>query len=169
MATYGILTEDDRVELIEGEVIQMPPIGSPHAACVDRLNRLFSRRVGNEAIVRVQNPVQLSATSEPQPDLAILRPRDDFYATGHPGPQDILLLIEVADTTLSYDRGVKLPLYARLGVSEVWLVDLEHEAVEMHRTPGLDGYGSHESRLRGDLVSPEGLPQIELAVEAILG
>src|SRR5262245_37141744 len=100
MAQAGILHEDDRVELIEGEIIETAAIGSRHAACVDRLNQLFSGRVAGRAIVRVQNPIRLSQRSEPQPDLALLRPRADFYATGHPGPQDVLLVVEVADTSV---------------------------------------------------------------------
>src|SRR5689334_7852246 len=108
MADAGILSEDDRVELIEGAVVEMSPFRRLHAACVDRLNAWLNRLLGASAIVRVQSPIRLSDYSEPQPDIALLRPRADFYASGHPGPRDVLLVIEVADTSLDYDRGVKL-------------------------------------------------------------
>jgi len=140
MVEAGILSDDDRVELIDGEIIEMVAIGSRHAACVDRLARLCSAGVRNRAIVRVQNPILLSEHSEPQPDLALLRPRRDFYAAGHPGPQDILLVVEVADTSAETDREIKLPLYARAGIPEVWVVALAETHVEAHRKPSPGGY-----------------------------
>jgi len=109
MGQAGILSEDDRVELIEGEIVEMAPVGSRHAACVKRLNALLSRRAGGRALVSVQDPIRLGEHSEPQPDLALLKPREDFYAAAHPGPEDVLLVIEVAETSLEYDREVKLP------------------------------------------------------------
>src|SRR5438552_12280642 len=124
MAEAGILSEDDRVELIEGEIVQMSPIGPRHSACVDRLNALFTSRLRRRAIVRVQNPIVLSRWTEPQPDLTLLRPRADFYAERHPGPADVLLAVEVAETSGVYDRGTKLALYARARIPEVWLVDV---------------------------------------------
>jgi Uma2 family endonuclease len=128
MAEAGIFTEDDRVELIEGEVVAMSPIGPRHAACVRKLARLIRDRVSSTAaIVDVQDPIRLSEHSEPLPDISILRPRDDFYADGHPGPEDVLVLLEVADASVMYDRNTKLPLYARAGIAEVWLVDLGEE------------------------------------------
>ncbi len=119
MAAAGILSEDDRVELIDGEIVQMSPIGSPHASCVDRLTALFVRRFGRRAIIRVRNPIVLSRHSEPQPDLAVLKLRTDFYAEKHPGPSDVLLVVEVADTSADYDRLTKVALYARAGIPEV--------------------------------------------------
>lgn len=113
MAQAGILAEDDRVELIDGDLIDMRPIGSRHAGAVSRLTSLFGAGVGAEAIVSVQNPVQLDRYSQPQPDLALLRPRADFYAESHPQPADVLLIVEVAEASLDYDRDVKVPLYAR--------------------------------------------------------
>src|SRR5437763_8245671 len=110
MAEAGILSEDDRVELIEGEIVEMSPIGVRHNACIDRLNALLNRYATPSAIVRVQGSVRLSDLSEPQPDIALLRFRDDFYGSGQPGTGDILLLIEAADSSLGYDRGVKLRL-----------------------------------------------------------
>src|SRR5436190_15615228 len=120
MGKTGILSEDDRVELIEGEIIEMSPIGSRHAACVDRFNELIARLRLN-IIVRVQSSIQLDDYSQPQPDLALLRRRDDFYSSSLPRPADVLLVIEVADTTLEYDRFVKLPLSAHAGIPEAWL------------------------------------------------
>ncbi len=122
MGEAGILHEDDRVELIEGELVEMAAIGTRHLTCVNGLTRMLVRGVGDEAIVSVQNPVRLDEHSEPQPDLTVLRMRD--YRESLPVPEDVLLLIEVSDTTLAYDRGVKLPLYARSGIREVWIVDL---------------------------------------------
>src|ERR671938_544657 len=124
MGEAGILTEDDRVELIEGEIIEMSPIGSRHAACVNRLNTLLGRHLRQTAIVSVQNPIRLDAYSEPEPDVALLRPRADYYESGHPTPADALLIVEVADTSADYDRIIKLPLYAKAGIPEAWLVDL---------------------------------------------
>lgn len=126
MGHSGIFGEDDRVELIEGEIVEMSPIGSAHAATVNRLNRLLTTQAGERAIVTVQNPLSIpgedaAVDSEPQPDLMLLEPRNDFYAEGHPTPEDVLLLIEVADTTPDFDRTVKLPVYAGGGVAEVWV------------------------------------------------
>jgi Uma2 family endonuclease len=133
MAEVGLLAEDARVELIEGEIIDMAPIGSRHAAVVGRLNELLQRTVGDRAIVWVQGPIRLSRLSEPQPDVALLKRRDDFYAARHPTGQDTLLVIAVSDTTLRYDREVKVPLYARHGVPELWIADLKGRCVHFFR------------------------------------
>ncbi|MDX1532353.1 MAG: Uma2 family endonuclease, partial [Rhodothermales bacterium] len=164
MARAGILTADDRVELIEGRILAMSPIGSRHAACVKRLARLLHERLGDHAIVGVQDPVRLGDLSEPEPDVSLLTPRADFYAAAHPGPADVLLLVEVADTSAGVDRRVKLPLYARSGIAEVWLVVLDEDAVEVHRSPGPDGYGDRARHERGDLVHPAAFPEATLAV-----
>ncbi|MBI4634933.1 MAG: Uma2 family endonuclease [Candidatus Rokubacteria bacterium] len=169
LAQVGILGEDDRVELLEGEIVEMRPIGSRHARCVTDLDDLLHERVRGRAIVRVQNPVRLSERSEPQPDVALLRPRPDRYASGHPGPADVLLLIEVAETSLETDRGVKVPLYARTGIAEVWLVDLSGEAIAVFREPGPGGYGGVERVGRGGRVAPAVLPDLALGVDEILG
>ncbi len=124
MAEVDILGEDDRVELIDGEIIEMAPIGRLHAVCVVRLTDLFGETLRRRAIVWAQNPIGLGERSEPQPDLALLRWRPNFYADADPRPEDVLLIIEVADTSLAYDRDIKVPLYARAGIPEVWLVDL---------------------------------------------
>jgi Uma2 family endonuclease len=169
MGESGILTEDDRVELIAGEIVEMTPIGSRHQACVDRLNELLTRQMAQGAVIRVQGPIRLGEHSEPQPDLVLLRRRTDFYATSHPGPQDILLVVEVADTSASYDREVKLPLYSRHGILEVWLVDLERENVEVFREPSTSGYLDSRVVQRGRRLVPQSFPGLEFAVDDILG
>lgn len=169
MAQGGVFREDDRIELLEGEIVEMSPIGSRHASCVDRLNRLFSQRGEERAIVRVQNPICLDEHSEPQPDLALLKPRDDFYAQAHPGPGDVLLVVEVAETSAGYDREVKLPLYARAGISEVWLVDLAAGCVEIYQAPSAQGYGERRQVQPGDHLSPQACPDLDLVVDDIVG
>jgi Uma2 family endonuclease len=169
MADAGILTEDDRVELIDGEIVRMSPIKSRHASCVDRLTALFTRRLRDRAIVRVQNPIVLGRLSEPQPDVVILRPRVDYYATRHPGPADVLLLIEVGDATRAYDREVKLPLYARAGIAEVWLVDLVDDVLTAHTGPALESYRERVDHARGSRLAPAAFPRVALRVNDILG
>ena len=168
MVQAGILNEDDRVELIEGEIVKMTPIGSRHAAAVKRLNRLFSQKAGTNFLVSVQDPIHLEEHSEPQPDLALLRPREDFYALAHPEPKDVLLVIEVAETSAEYDREKKVPLYARFGIPEVWLIDLEGEKLEAYRTPSHEGYKEVEVMRRGTFLSPKSLPTLKLPAEEIL-
>jgi Uma2 family endonuclease len=169
MAEAGILGEDDRVELIDGEIITMSPIGSRHLACVDRLTGLLARGVGLRAIVRVQGSVRLGDRSEPEPDLVLLRPRQDYYATSPATPGDVLTIIEVMDSSAGYDRGVKLGLYARAGVAEVWLVDLNKAWIEVHRRPVSGVHAEIQIRQRGESVSPEAFPDLVLAVDSILG
>lgn len=169
MGETGILGEDDRVELIEGEIVEMTPIGARHAACVNRLNRVLTQRLGAEGIVGVQNPIVLGEHDEPQPDVVVLRPREDFYAAAHPRAGDVLLLVEVADTSREYDRVVKLPLYARHGIPEVWLVDLSAEAVETYREPREGTYEVTGSALRGHVVRPSGFPGLAITVAEVLG
>jgi Uma2 family endonuclease len=167
MGEAGILHEDDRVELIEGDLVEMAAIGTRHFSCVNGLNRLLVRSVGDEAIVSVQNPVRLSEHTEPQPDLTVLRPRD--YRHALPGPEDVLLLIEVSDTTLAYDRNVKLPLYAKAGIGEVWIVDLQGEVVERHIDPSGDDYRHTERTRRGDRIECSTLPDLTLTADDVLG
>ncbi|MGM0558710.1 MAG: Uma2 family endonuclease [Myxococcota bacterium] len=135
LAEAGILSRDDRVELVDGEIIEMAPIGSQHAAHVSKLNMLFAQNLSRNALVQIQNPVRLSRFSEPEPDVALLRPRDDYYASAHPGPDDVFLVVEVADTSLEYDRSTKVPLYAEHGIPSVWLLDLQDQAVECYEHP----------------------------------
>ena len=140
MAEAGVLAPDARTELIEGEILDMAPIGSRHASVVNRLNRAFMSAVGERAIVQVQGPVRLGDLSEPEPDLALLKPRADYYRDALPGAADVLLIVEVADSTQRLDRRVKVPLYARHGIPEVWVIDLENALVHLHRRPGGGAY-----------------------------
>ncbi|MEM0326364.1 MAG: Uma2 family endonuclease [Desulfurococcaceae archaeon] len=136
MAQVGILTEGERTELIDGKIVTMTPIGSRHAACVNRLNQLLAERTRGLAIVSVQNPIALDSYNEPQPDIALLALRDDFYAAHHPRPEDVLLIIEVAESSLEGDRNLKLPLYAKAAIPEVWLVNLADGELESYRQAG---------------------------------
>jgi Uma2 family endonuclease len=139
MGETGILRPEDRVELINGEILEMSPIGSRHMACVNNLNRLLVLGLGTRAVVSPQNPVQIPIHSEPEPDVAVLRPRS--YKTSAPTSEDVLLLVEVAETSLRFDRTVKLALYARAGVPEYWLADAGAERVTVHRQPAGETYG----------------------------
>lgn len=169
MAECGILPRDARVELLDGEIVEMSPIGDRHAACVDWLNHALSTAVSDRAIVRVQNPVRLGPRSEPQPDIALLRYRHDFYRAGHPAPRDVLLVIEVGDTSVDFDREVKTPLYAAAGIPEVWIVDLIAERIEVYRGLRPRGYSQVLGHAPGDRVSPASLPDLVLEVSAVLG
>ncbi|MCU0807155.1 MAG: Uma2 family endonuclease [Candidatus Contendobacter sp.] len=163
----GIFDEDSRVELIEGDLIAMPPIGEQHASKTRRLNRLFSLQVGDTAIVDVQNPVMLDARSEPQPDMVLLKPRPDFYESAHPRPEDVLLLIEVSDSTLRYDRDTKIPLYARAGIPEVWLLDVAGQRLEIYRRPSPEGYREIHYPAPTDSIAPVLLPELSLSVASL--
>jgi Uma2 family endonuclease len=169
MGEAGIFSSDCRVELIEGEIFEMTPVGPWHAGVVNRLTRAFANGVGDRAVVHVRNPVGLDRHSEPQPDLMLLKPRPDFYGTAHPTPEDALLLVEVADTSLERDRGRKLPLYARTGVPEVWIVNRQADAVEVFRRPAPGGYGERRLFSRGQTLASVAFPDLELSVDAILG
>ncbi len=168
MAAAGILTEDDRVELIKGKIIIMSPIGSRHAACVKRLNALLSQQVGGVALVSIQDPIRLDDYSEPEPDVALLRPRDDFYAHAHPTPTDVLLVIEVADTSEGYDRSEKIPLYARAAIPEVWLVSLPQNRIEVYTEPVADMYRQIRYALPGDVLVAQHVPGVQLSVDDIV-
>ncbi|MFB3905144.1 MAG: Uma2 family endonuclease [Acidobacteriota bacterium] len=141
MAEANILTEDDRVELIDGEVIEMTPIGARHAACVKKLTETLGKWASGRALLSVQDPIRLSDVSELQPDIALLRRREDFYAEAHPTPSDVYLLMEIGDTSSERDRNVQLPLYAEAGIPEVWLIDLERRRIEVYSEPCPIGYG----------------------------
>jgi Uma2 family endonuclease len=169
MGAAGIIDEDERVELLDGQIVQMTPIGVRHAARVTTLTRLFYATVGDRAVVSVQNPLLLSDLSLPQPDLVLLKPPEHRYERRRPVSEDVLLLVEVADTSGPRDRGVKLSLYAQAGIPEYWIVDLEKNLIEVHRSPAGDRYVSVEPLAPGDLVSPEAFPHIELEVSEILG
>ena len=169
MAQAGIFSEDDRVELLQGEIVTMAPIGSRHQACVDRLTGLLSLQVAKRAVVRVQGPVRLDEHSEPQPDVALLNVRADYYAQAHPRPEDVLLVVEVAETSAEADRDIKVPLYARAGIAEVWLVDLSGESIEVFQRASPQGYQEVRRVRRGDRLAPCALPDLDLAVHDLLG
>jgi Uma2 family endonuclease len=167
MMEAGILSESDHVELIDGEVIEVSPIGSRHAACVDRLNRLFNKL--EDVIVRVQSPIRLDDFSEPQPDITLLRLRPDFYAQGHPAPSDVLLVVEVADSSTEFDRAVKLPLCAEAMIPEFWLVNLPGEKIEVFSNASNSAYQDSQEFGRDEFVASRILPGLSLSVDSILG
>ena len=168
MVEAGILTKHDHVELLDGEIVAMVPIGSGHASCVMRLSELLSEAVGKRAIVSVQSPVRLDEASEPQPDLMLLKRRDDFYAEAHPTPAEVLLLIEVSDTTIVFDRNVKLPLYARSAIPEVWIVNLPERTIDAYSAPsGLEYTESRSIGMDGAL-SPASFEDVSLRVGAVI-
>jgi len=169
MADVGILGEYDRVELIEGEILLMSPIGRLHQACVDRLTMALTPKVATRAILRGQGPILLSERSQVQPDIALLKLREDFYASEYPTPSDVVLLIEVSDKTLVPDRRVKMPLYAREGITEVWIVNLQEGIVEVYSQPSEKGYKTVRQSRRGESIMVPGFPEITLQVNDILG
>ena len=169
MAETGVLRADDRVELVDGEIVEMTPIGSRHAACVDRVMVLLQRCAEGRGILRVQGPIRLDDHSEPQPDLSILKSQADFYASAHPGPGDVILVVEVADASLRYDRDIKVTLYARARIPETWLVDLQMERVEVFTQPTPQGYRASRQIRRGEQLISEALPTASLLVDEMLG
>jgi Uma2 family endonuclease len=169
MASAGILGEDDRVELIDGEIVVMSPVGAHHSGTVNKLNRSLSRALGDKAVIGVQNPIRLTDDTEPEPDIAVLRPRADFYTESLPAPAEILLVIEVADTSLLADRMVKIPRYARAGIREAWLVDLENERIERHSGPEPGGYRDVATIARGQALASTAVRGLVLVADEILG
>ena len=169
MGETGILTGEDRVELIDGEIVQMPPIGSSHQETVDTLNELLVSRFSGVARVRVQGPVHLRDRGEPEPDLMLLRRRAGFYRFAHPEPANTLLVIEVSDTTLRFDRNTKVPYYAHHGIAEVWLVNLPEDTIEVYRNPEGGVYQETLRLRRGDTLSPQAFPEVTLEVGEMLG
>jgi Uma2 family endonuclease len=162
MGEVGILAPDSRVELIEGEIIDMAPPGDPHAGTVDQLALVFGHAVAGRAHVRVQNPLKLGEHSEPQPDIALLKPRADFYKSRRPRAADALLVVEVADTSLRFDRDDKIPLYARHGIPEAWLVDLKGKCLVRHRNPQQGAYTLVDEPNLGSLLELVALPESRL-------
>ena len=168
MVEAGVFDQQDRIELIEGELIDMAPIGQGHAAVVGGLAHALFMACGNRAIVWPQNPVQIDRSSAPQPDLAVLRPRPDFYATGdRPGPADILLLVEVADTSLQFDRTVKLPIYAQNGVAEYWIVDLKRRVIGVYRGPRGRDYAVMTTHHAGETLALAAAPEIMVTLNVV--
>lgn len=169
MGETGIFPPDARVELIEGEIIEISPIGSRHAACVELVAEMIRDAVSGEFLVRTQNPIVLDDFSEPQPDLAVLQFRPDRYRSAHPRPGDILLIIEVADTTVHYDRHVKMPLYARAGIPEALLFNLPEDRLEYFARPEAGVYQVKEIINRGERFESTSIAGVTLDIEMILG
>ncbi|MGI8549622.1 MAG: Uma2 family endonuclease [Dehalococcoidia bacterium] len=168
MGKFGILHEDERIELIEGEIVRMAAIGSRHVGTVNRLNRDFSRQAGELLLVSVQNPIVLPGDSEPEPDIVLLRPRADDYINVLPGPGDILLVVEVADSSIGYDRRRKLPLYAAAGIPELWIFNLTRNRLERNRDPQGRRYQQRDVLGKEAVLSPLLLPDVTISVGAIL-
>ncbi len=168
MVGAGILSEDDRVELIRGEVLAMSPIGPRHSAAVLRATQALVRIAGDRAIVGVQGSVRLDEYDELQPDIYLLRPKDDFYASGHAGPADIFLIIEMADSSLDYDRTIKLGLYAETGVPEYWVADIQSECLLAYSELHEGAYRATREFRRGSSIAPQFLPECPIPVDALL-
>lgn len=168
MAELGFLAPDARVELLDGEIHDMSPIGPLHSGVVNRLNRFFNLRAKGRWIVSTQNPVGLDKYSEPQPDLTLLKPAPDDYVSHHPVPDDVLLLIEVADSSLEFDHRKKLPIYAREEIRELWIIDLQDLTVEVYREPHFTGYENTAVFRIGDQVSPAAFPDATLDLGELL-
>lgn len=169
MSEAGILRETDRVELIDGEIRKMDPIDPLHAGMVNRLNHVFNRWIGDEVIVRVQNPIRLHAYTETMPDLALVRWRDDFYAQQHPTTGDILIAIEVANRSIAYDRSEKLPRYAAAGIPEVWLVNIVRKTLEQYAAPEADRYTEQQVLGQGQVLTARAIANLELPIDRIFG
>lgn len=165
----GILDPDRRYELIRGEIIEMPNPGSPHASRVKRMNRLFMSRLGDSVIVSIQDPLGIDRFSEPVPDVVLLKPREDFYAEGHPLPEDVLLVVEVSDTTVSKDSKIKAPLYAESGIAEYWQLDVNKKVLVVRTDPVAGKYVDVRFFHPGDSVTPQKLPNVSFLVDEILG
>lgn len=167
MGEAGVLDPEARVELIEGEIIDMPPIGTDHAYVVNRLNRLLARAVGEDVLLAVQQSLQLGPRSQPQPDLILARGSESKYRRTHPQPSDILLIIEVSHSTLSYDRKVKVPLYARHGIAEFWLIDVNGLQLHCMRQPQGELYAS-TTIFTGGRIEIAGLPGVVIDLSSVL-
>lgn len=169
MAEAGILQPQDRVELIDGEIIQMSPIGHRHWVRVSRTSAMFFTAFGNKAVLSTQSPLRLNEWTEPQPDLIVFKPRSDFYAAKVPTPHDVLFLMEIADTSLIYDRNIKIPLFAAAGIPEVWIEDAKRDVLYVYRNPRGVSYAAVIELRRGDSVSPIAFPDIQFAINELFG
>src|ERR1700688_2772180 len=169
MGETGILGRDERVELLDGDLIVVPPQGSPHFSIVTRMARQLMQRLGERALVTSQLPIIVSDRSEPEPDIAVLAWRDDFYGSGIPRVPDVYAVVEVADSSLAMDRGKKLPIYAAAGVKEYWIVNVRNAAIEVHREPRGDGYDSLRTFRGGEMISFAAFPNDQFTVEELIG
>ena len=168
MAETGVLRPDARVELLDGRIIDMSPIGPFHGGVTNYLNQFFTVAAKGRWLVSVQNPLRLDDRSEPQPDLMLLKPTPDFYRQGHPQPEAVGLLVEVSDTTLEMDLEAKLPAYGRAGIAEVWIVNLNEGVIEVYREPHFTGYSSRTVLRPGDTAQPQAFPDAAVAVAELL-
>ena len=168
MGQAGILQEGDRVELIRGQVVEMSPIGPPHNGAILRATQALVRIVGERALVGIQGSVRLDLYDEPQPDIYLLRPKDDYYASRHAGPADIFLIIEVADSSLKYDRTVKLELYAETGVPEYWISDISNDRVIAYSDLQDKAYRNMREMKRGETIAPSLLPECLIPIDVLL-
>lgn len=168
MAETGVIKPDARVELLEGEIIDMMPIGPFHAGTVNTLNRLLTNAAKGRWLAAVQNPVRLGPDSEPQPDFLLLKPVADDYRARHPGAEDVFLVIEVADSTVAYDRNRKIPAYGRAGISEAWLINLAEQIVEVFREPHFTGYASVQKFRAGEILPVQAFPDAQIDVASLL-
>ena len=169
LGELGVFHEDDRVELLDGEIVEMTPIGFPHAGCVAALVRILLTGVGTRAVVWPQQPIRLSERSLPEPDVTLLRPRQGMYRDAAAEPRDVLLLIEVSDTSLRRDRELKVPLYAGAGIAEYWIADVQGDVIEVHTNPPGSRYESVRRLGRGELLSPLAFPDLRVAVDEVFG
>ncbi len=169
MMEIGILPEESGWELIDGEIIHRMSIGSKHASIVRKLEKFLERGFGNQVMVSGQNPIHIDEYNEPEPDIALLKLREDFYAENHPTPQDILLVIEVSDSTIEYDREIKKTLYAEAGIIEFWLINLKQNTIETYFNPANGTYYQMQIFERGQTLQSKNLPDLSLAVSEILG
>jgi len=169
MAKAGIIGPEERVELVEGEIIEMSPIGHPHGVRVVRASTLLIEAFGRKAVVSTQGSLRLNKRTELQPDFVVFKPRPDFYAARRPTPADVLLVIEVAQTSLSYDRNIKVPLYARAEIPEVWIQDLKKDSLLVHRDPRGNSYAAFLEMRRDEFVSPVAFPEIRFSIDDLFG
>jgi Uma2 family endonuclease len=168
MAETGVLRPEARVELLDGRIIDMSPIGSSHAGTVKRFIRLFNKLARDRWVISAQDPLRLDDHSEPEPDFMLLKPSPDDYTSRHPKPDEVFLLVEVADASLDYDRDEKIPAYGHAGVAEVWIVNLRDQSLEIYREPHFTGYGSKTVLRAGDQVSPQAFPDAVVDVGELL-
>lgn len=169
MTNAGVLGEDDRVELIEGEIVDMAAKGTAHVVCVRRLVQWFGDHRDNRYLLQVQDPIVLSDDTEPEPDLALVRLAPDEYQSDHPGPKDVFLVVEVADSSLAFDRGRKAALYARAGITDYWVVNAPDSYIDVFRDPSPGGYQDVRTCFPGESISPLAFPDLNVPVSAIVG
>jgi Uma2 family endonuclease len=169
MAEAGIIGPDERVELVEGEIIQMSPIGHRHGVRVVRASTMFFEALGRRAVISTQGTLRLNKRTELEPDLVVFKPRADFYASGRATPADVLLVVEMADTSLSYDRNIKIPLYAAAGIPEVWIQNIKKDVLLVHRDPRGNDYATSLELQRNEFVSPIAFPENRFSIDNLFG